>query len=83
MPPLPTPPQEYKLDRAAFEWLLGEVLHRFDQARAHPGECTGTVAAQSIGEPTTQMTLNTFHFAGRWGWGGSHYVDECVCVFCC
>ena len=24
----------------------------------------GTVAAQSIGEPTTQMTLNTFHFAG-------------------
>ena len=25
---------------------------------------TGTVAAQSIGEPTTQMTLNTFHYAG-------------------
>ena len=24
----------------------------------------GLVAAQSIGEPTTQMTLNTFHFAG-------------------
>ena len=29
-----------------------------------PGEMIGTVAAQSIGEPTTQMTLNTFHFAG-------------------
>ena len=31
---------------------------------AAPGEVVGTVAAQSIGEPTTQMTLNTFHFAG-------------------
>ena len=34
------------------------------QAQAYPGEMIGTVAAQSIGEPTTQMTLNTFHFAG-------------------
>ena len=34
------------------------------QAIAYPGEMIGTVAAQSIGEPTTQMTLNTFHFAG-------------------
>ena len=34
------------------------------QATAYPGEMIGTVAAQSIGEPTTQMTLNTFHFAG-------------------
>jgi hypothetical protein len=33
-------------------------------ALAAPGEVVGTVAAQSIGEPTTQMTLNTFHFAG-------------------
>ncbi len=32
---------------------------------AAPGEVVGTVAAQSIGEPTTQMTLNTFHFAGE------------------
>jgi DNA-directed RNA polymerase I subunit RPA1 len=30
-----------------------------------PGECVGLLAAQSIGEPSTQMTLNTFHFAGR------------------
>ena len=29
-----------------------------------PGEMVGMIAAQSIGEPTTQMTLNTFHFAG-------------------
>lgn len=35
------------------------------QAYAAPGECVGLLAAQSIGEPSTQMTLNTFHFAGR------------------
>ena len=34
-------------------------------ASAEPGESVGLLAAQSIGEPSTQMTLNTFHFAGR------------------
>ncbi|XP_058460201.1 DNA-directed RNA polymerase I subunit RPA1 isoform X2 [Malaya genurostris] len=34
-------------------------------ALAAPGEPVGVLAAQSIGEPSTQMTLNTFHFAGR------------------
>ncbi|WOK96802.1 DNA-directed RNA polymerase I subunit 1-like [Canna indica] len=32
---------------------------------AAPGEPVGVIAAQSIGEPSTQMTLNTFHLAGR------------------
>lgn len=30
-----------------------------------PGEAVGAICAQAIGEPLTQMTLNTFHFAGR------------------
>jgi len=30
----------------------------------NPGETCGTLAAQSIGEPPTQMMLNTFHYAG-------------------
>jgi DNA-directed RNA polymerase I subunit RPA1 len=34
-------------------------------ALAAPGEPVGLLAAQSVGEPSTQMTLNTFHFAGR------------------
>nr|CAG4647637.1 EOG090X00BV [Moina brachiata] len=34
-------------------------------AACEPGEPVGVLAAQSIGEPSTQMTLNTFHFAGR------------------
>lgn len=32
---------------------------------AAPGEAVGVIAAQSVGEPSTQMTLNTFHMAGR------------------
>ena len=35
------------------------------RALADAGEPVGLLAAQSIGEPSTQMTLNTFHFAGR------------------
>ena len=38
---------------------------RFLKSLAQPGEAVGVIAAQSIGEPSTQMTLNTFHFAGR------------------
>ncbi len=34
-------------------------------AQIEPGEPVGVLAAQSVGEPSTQMTLNTFHFAGR------------------
>lgn len=32
--------------------------------KVQPGEMVGALAAQSLGEPATQMTLNTFHFAG-------------------
>jgi DNA-directed RNA polymerase I subunit RPA1 len=32
-----------------------------------PGEAVGIVASQSVGEPSTQMTLNTFHLAGHSG----------------
>ncbi|CEL93161.1 unnamed protein product [Vitrella brassicaformis CCMP3155] len=37
---------------------------KYARALAQPGEAVGAVAAQSIGEPGTQMTLKTFHFAG-------------------
>lgn len=38
---------------------------KFLQGLAAPGEAVGVLAAQSVGEPSTQMTLNTFHMAGR------------------
>jgi len=40
------------------------VYEEFENAKVEPGEAVGLVAAESIGEPGTQMTLNTFHFAG-------------------
>lgn len=56
--------EEYHLNKVAFEWVLGEVEAKFNQSLVNPGEMCGTLAAQSIGEPATQMTLNTFHYAG-------------------
>ncbi|KAL5727166.1 DNA-directed RNA polymerase [Ranunculus cassubicifolius] len=56
--------KEYRLTREAFDWVIGEIEARFLQSLVVPGEMIGCVAAQSIGEPATQMTLNTFHFAG-------------------
>ncbi|CAK9043041.1 unnamed protein product [Durusdinium trenchii] len=56
--------QKEQLSKQSFDWLLGEVKQKFMKSLAHPGEVIGTLAAQSVGEPATQMTLNTFHFAG-------------------
>ncbi|MCC7569457.1 MAG: DNA-directed RNA polymerase subunit A'' [Candidatus Methanofastidiosa archaeon] len=44
--------------------ILHEIVAEYRKARVDPGEPVGTVAAQSLGEPGTQMTLNTFHYAG-------------------
>lgn len=56
--------EEFRLTTEAFEWLVGEIETRFQQAQVQPGEMVGALAAQSLGEPATQMTLNTFHYAG-------------------
>ena len=56
--------REYRLDEMALDWLLKEVESVFVDSLAEPGEMVGVLAAQSIGEPATQMTLNTFHYAG-------------------
>ena len=40
------------------------VAAKFTAALVDPGEAVGAIAAQSVGEPSTQMTLNTFHLAG-------------------
>ena len=50
---------------AAFVEYLQKV--KFQTSLAAPGEAVGSIAAQSVGEPSTQMTLNTFHLAGHGG----------------
>uniref|UniRef100_A0A6C0B149 DNA-directed RNA polymerase n=1 Tax=viral metagenome TaxID=1070528 RepID=A0A6C0B149_9ZZZZ len=53
-----------RFNRASLALLLETVTLSYKQSIVAPGEMVGMIAAQSIGEPTTQMTLNTFHFAG-------------------
>lgn len=44
--------------------VVEETVREYLARMVQPGEPVGTVAAQSIGEPGTQMTLRTFHYAG-------------------
>lgn len=44
--------------------ILSEVRRRYEYSLVEPGEAVGIVAAQSMGEPSTQMTMRTFHYAG-------------------
>ena len=53
-----------RLTRKSVELLITLVNNAYKKALVAPGEMVGMIAAQSIGEPTTQLTLNTFHFAG-------------------
>ena len=53
-----------KLTRKQLEIIKNEVVKQYREASVEPKEAVGTVAAQSIGEPATQMTLRTFHYAG-------------------
>ncbi len=53
-----------KLSRRKLDEILNKVVERYEKAKVEPREAVGIVAAQSIGEPGTQMTLRTFHYAG-------------------
>ena len=55
-----------KLDitKKEFDEICDNVIESYERSLVEPGEAVGTVAAQSIGEPGTQMTLRTFHYAG-------------------
>jgi DNA-directed RNA polymerase II subunit RPB1 len=55
---------KYRMTQLAFNTLVEQILVKNWAAWAQPGEQVGIIAAQSIGEPATQMTLNTFHLAG-------------------
>lgn len=44
--------------------LVLKVKEAYEREEVEPGESVGTIAAQSVGEPGTQMTMRTFHYAG-------------------
>lgn len=53
-----------KISAKALRRFLTLALQKYHRAQVEPGHAVGAVGAQSIGEPGTQMTLKTFHFAG-------------------
>ena len=53
-----------RFNKNALDYLLEQIVKLYKNSIVNPGEMVGIIAAQSVGEPTTQMTLNTFHFAG-------------------
>ena len=55
---------ENSFNKDGIIFLLEKVVLMYKTSLVNPGEMVGLISAQSIGEPTTQMTLNTFHYAG-------------------
>tara|TARA_Y100000590_G_C15743619_1_gene1021204 strand:+ start:347 stop:4927 length:4581 start_codon:yes stop_codon:yes gene_type:complete len=56
--------EDYKIQTEEYKKIIDQIIYLFQKSKICPGEMVGAVAAQSIGEPATQMTLNTFHYAG-------------------
>jgi len=56
--------KDEELEEEQLEYLLNKIYINYNNAVVETNEPVGTVAAQSIGEPGTQMTLRTFHYAG-------------------
>lgn len=54
----------YHMNEITLDILLDYILLTYKKAVIPPGEMVGIISAQSVGEPTTQETLNTFHNAG-------------------
>lgn len=56
--------EENKLTNEALQKVVDKLVEKYSFAKISPGESIGIVTAESFGEPGTQMTLRTFHFAG-------------------
>ena len=56
--------RDKRITKVALEHIVNEIKIRFKNSLVQGGEMVGPVAAQSIGEISTQLTLNTFHYAG-------------------
>ncbi len=53
-----------KVSKKELDKIIDEIKRRYEYCIVEPGEAVGVVAAQSMGEPSTQMTMRTFHYAG-------------------
>eukprot|EP00960_Hanusia_phi_P055002 762836-Hanusia_phi.AAC.7 len=55
---------KYAFTKEVFDWIVERIITYFKESIAHPGDVVGIVAAQTIGEMGTQMTLDSFHVSG-------------------
>jgi len=53
-----------KISKEGVDKAVKLTVEHYKRSQMEPGEAVGIIAAQSIGEPGTQMTLRTFHYAG-------------------
>lgn len=53
-----------KATDAQVKKVISNLVTEYEESLIHANEAIGIITAQSVGEPSTQMTLNTFHFAG-------------------
>ena len=60
---------EYNLDKTNFDNLIDEIENSYIKSIVEPGEMVGVISAQSVGEPTSQMNLDSKHSAGKIGGG--------------
>ena len=66
---------EYNLSKEDFDSLISEIETNYIKSIVEPGEMVGVIAAQSVGEPTSQMNLDSKHSAGK-GSGGSGALED-------
>lgn len=55
---------EYHFNKETFDWIVSQIYQYYNEAISPAGEMVGIVAAQTIGEMGTQMTLDSFHVSG-------------------
>jgi len=70
-----------KLSKEKVEKLTEEVRKSYMKSKFEPGETVGILAAQSISEPATQMTMRTYHFAGSAGMKVTYGLPRLIEIF--
>ena len=73
--------KEKRLNSAQKEKLIELVKKEFMKSSYEPGDAIGIIAAQSISEPATQMTMRTYHFAGSAGLKVTYGLPRLIEIF--
>jgi DNA-directed RNA polymerase subunit A" len=70
-----------KLSKEKHDKLVEQVQKSYMKSKFEPGETVGILAAQSISEPATQMTMRTYHFAGSAGMNVTYGLPRLIEIF--